>query len=43
MSNTNEGSSSRNNLVTNKKSKVKNEVFYVKKRGLFRKADQVVK
>jgi hypothetical protein len=45
MSNTNEESSSRNipAASTNKKSKVKNEVFYVKKRGLWRKADQIIK
>jgi sulfur transfer protein SufE len=44
MSNTNEESYSvRNNLGSNKKPKAKNEIFYVKKRGLFRKAEQVVR
>ena len=33
----------KNNLASNKKGKAKNEIFYVKKRGLFRKAEQVVK
>lgn len=46
MSNTNEESSSlRNNAINSqsKKMKAKNEPFYVQKRGLFRKADQVIK
>ena len=43
MSKSNEGSSSLKNTLTGKKGKAKNEVFYTKKRGLFRKAEQVAK